>query len=367
MPGLTIDARMVLSSGIGRYLRLLLDGLRYESDWDVTVLGKSEELKPWSDYFDIVNVNISPYHPAESLAVGRAIANRTKSDLFFSPHFNTPLIGINARRRVSTIHDVFHLSPYAEIGMLKKVYAKRLITNCYHRSQFVITVSRFTRDEVIRTLDIKANHIRVIYNAVSEDSFYNEETQLSHQSEKTNDNNTPYLLFVGNLKPHKNLKMIVSAFSNMREKADLILVGRSFDKRFDRSLIESNDRDKETNHIILRGAVDDKELRFLYRNARSLVFPSLYEGFGLPPLESAVEGTPTILSDIPIFREIYGPNACYVDPYDLNSIALMMDKLVIDRELGSNYSNAVRRRTEFYDTKRFIKQHMEVFNESLGS
>ena len=208
--------------------------------------------------------------------------------------------------RIVTVHDIsFHIHP----EWFSKVYGTyyRLITPIFTRlSKKVITVSEFSKNEIKNWLKIPDDKIVIIYNAVSE--------SIKKNLSKPSINYGKYILTVASLDPRKNIAMLVEAYeqTGIENEIKLVLAGRSsplFNMKFSEKIL--------SNSV---GYVSDEELVSLYENAIIFLYPSLYEGFGIPPLEAMSLGCPVILSDIPVFKEIFGDAACYVNPNSSESI-----------------------------------------------
>ncbi|MCX6245737.1 MAG: glycosyltransferase family 1 protein [Bacteroidetes bacterium] len=232
--------------------------------------------------------------------------------VFLRTHKNPLLINFGSpgpvfyTNRIVTVHD---LSFYVKPSWYKKSYRLyyRLVTPvALHLSKKVITVSEFSKNEILRLTGITREKIAIIHNAVS--------GALQRMPAKETAEKGKYILSVASLDPRKNLAGLVAAYkmAGIEKEFRLVLAGKS-DPIFNIKI---------TEEILAHstGYVTDDELSSLYQNAHFFVYPSLYEGFGLPPLEAMSLGCPVILSDIPVFREIFGDAAHYVDPMDPGSI-----------------------------------------------
>jgi len=220
--------------------------------------------------------------------------------------------------RIVTIHDISYYINSKWFSWWYSAYYK-LVTPIFTRlSKKVITVSEFSKNEIIKKLKIDAQKIVVINNAVSQD--------LKEIMQTENYNAEKYILSVGSLDPRKNISKLVEAYkmSEISNEFKLLIIGRTA-PMFNIKL------EKDIKSMSL-GYVTDDELAKLYRNATLFVYPSLYEGFGIPPLEAMAFGCPVVLSDIPVFREIFEDAACYVDPHSLNSIADGINLVIHDEQ-----------------------------------
>ena len=232
--------------------------------------------------------------------------------IFLMKHGNPLLINFGSPgplfypNRIVAVHD---LSFYIHHGWFSKSYMLyyRLATPVFTRlSKKVITVSQFSKNEIIRLIGMPEEKIDVVYNAVSE-IFRKKQSGEGAITGK-------YIFSVASLDPRKNLARLVDAYkmAGIEKEIKLVLAGKS-DPIFNINL-----PGKILDHSV--GHVPDEVLSSLYENATLFVYPSLYEGFGIPPLEAMSMGCPVILSDIPVFREIFGDAVHYVDPLDTGSI-----------------------------------------------
>lgn len=296
---LAIDCRMYGKSGLGAYLKGILDFLLQNPHNKYVLLGNLEDLKEYLNFKNCIGyeVDIPPFSIKELLFFPVKIIN--ECDYFYSPNYNIPL-GIKIPI-LSTIHDVVFLdipnitSPFKKL--FNYIYLKRIV----HISECIFTVSNFSRERIIHHFNPKCNII-VTYNGISS-SFHDFSKTIS-------DIEKPYLLYIGNIKKHKGLKTLLKAFSLLNvynSEYKLVIVGESKNfKSSDEEVMKYlSDNNKKNSNIIFTGYIDQSKLQNIISNASILIQPSLYEGFGIPPLESMHLNTPVIISDIPVFKEIY--------------------------------------------------------------
>ncbi|MFL9482453.1 glycosyltransferase family 4 protein [Chitinophagaceae bacterium LWZ2-11] len=220
------------------------------------------------------------------------------------------------KKQIITIHD---LSFYHEPKWFSKKYyffysrATPIIAkNCLK----ILTVSEFSKGEIIKWLKVKANKINVVYNAVGSEHY-------EDLNKKEN-----YILAVSSLDPRKNYKRLIQAFNSKElEYVSLYIVGK------DENNFRKDFTTQSRKNVFFLGYVDDKKLHELYVNAIAFIYPSLYEGFGIPPLEAMSKGCPVIVSEIPVLKEICGDAAMFVDPYSVESIKKGILRITIDQEL----------------------------------
>ena len=218
----------------------------------------------------------------------------------------TGLGSILIRHKIMTIHDLSFLENPKWFSRAYYLWYKILTPMAVRTSQHILTVSAFSKQEIRRFYPfIKAQDITVIYNATDE-SLFRPLPQVATPPER-------FALAVSSLDPRKNFNRLIEAFNDI-QGCKLYIVGtrhRNFNHQDDSAT---------TQNIRYLGRVTDEELVQLYNQAVCFIFPSLYEGFGLPPIEAMSCGCPVLVSDIPVLREVCGDAATYFNPLDVNDI-----------------------------------------------
>ncbi len=367
-PQIVIDARMINSSGIGRYLQNILpEMINYFQR--IVFLGSPHLLKEKlnNQNLQIIPFDKSIYSISEQLEFSKIIP---KCDIFFSPHYNIPLFSIKAKTRIATIHDVFHLAFYKDLSIPQKIYSKIVIDQALKISDHIITVSNFSKNEILKyTKKEYENKISTIYNGVK--PIEKDHTTNIHSIDKN-----PYFLFVGNVKPHKNLVRTIAAFKlllldcekNKQEKPFFIIVGKK--EGFitgDNNVIDLIDNDPLLkNHVMFTGWISDNELNILYANALSLVFPSYYEGFGFPPLEALSLGCPAIVSNAACMPEICDNAVLYFDPFNVNDIYDKMKHIIINENFRNNLITNGLEHAKRFSWQISVNKHIKLFEDLLN-
>ena len=323
---LVIDARMYFSSGIGTVLQNLIPRLS-TTGFSITLLLKEEDLNKVSiPHAKVIPMKSSIYSIQEQIELCRKIP---KTDLFWSPHYNIPLLPIRAKKRFVTIHDVCHLALKDCFSPLQRFYAKRMLKQAISRSDLVLVNSQFTVDEIKAYLKKEESKIKKIHFAVDKHQFASDPLPIDAEAQKVLTLPKSYFLFVGNLKPHKNLSLLLEAFEQVADNiaSDLVIVGAK--ENFivaDQAAEKRAQTSKHRNRIHFLGKVEQKYLPSIYRLSKALVFPSLYEGFGFPALEAMQCSSIVIASKIGALKEVCEDAALYFDPQDSKSL----EKLLIE-------------------------------------
>jgi glycosyltransferase involved in cell wall biosynthesis len=237
-----------------------------------------------------------------------------------------------------------------------------------HRSARVLTVSDASKRDILRYFRVPDSKIAVIYNAIDE-RFHEEpaadEVMRVRERYQLND---PFVLYAGNIKPHKNLERLIEAFHIIRrgdlEHVKLLIIGDEISKYA--ALRRAVHRYKLHKHVRFFGFVPDATLAILYRLARVFVFPSLYEGFGLPPLEAMASGTPVITSNVSSLPEVVGDAAMLIDPYEPEAIAGAMRRVMADERLREDMRERGLARVRELSWERSIRRVREIYDEVLA-
>lgn len=273
--------------------------------------------KDLAKILDVKVIGSKTGHFWEQLDLPRYLKQNT-SPLLLNLANTAPLFYKN---KIVTVHDIAYERFPQTFDWKFRWFYKFLIPNIIKSSKHTITVSEFSKAEIIEFYGINKNDISVIYNSVS-DIFKNVE----------NKKNAKYILAVSSLNYQKNFHSLIKAFNLLEDQDILLYLAGSINKNFaGLELI----KDIEMNpNIIFKGRVDDEELIRLYSNALTFVYPSLYEGFGIPPLEAQSCGTPVICSNAASLPEVGGADSVlYIDPYNVNDIKEKIETLINDEVL----------------------------------
>lgn len=295
---IAIDCRMIGSGGIGSYITALLPF--FTENHQCILFGNQKALEKFkNDRTEIVECTTKTFSFKELLAFPKEFSRKiNECDVYYTPYCNIPS-GIKIPV-YSTIHDVVFLDVPGLASKTGCLIRKLFYQYAVLRSKLIFTVSEFSKERILSNLHCKKN-IVVTYNAVP-DWFY------SGEKGKTEADKENSILFVGNIKKHKGLSVLVDAFVAAKKQgfsAQLKIVGNSENFRTADETIFQKIQNAPENSIVFTGRISDDDLKNLYRTTKCLVQPSFYEGFGMPPMEAMSLGTTAIISDIPVFKEIY--------------------------------------------------------------
>jgi glycosyltransferase involved in cell wall biosynthesis len=294
MPDILFDARWIGNHGIGRFAAELQKAI--------------PDLVPYQ-------ARRRPSHALDPVLLGAALWRR-KPELFFSPGYNSPLGWPGSF--VFTLHDLNHLCVPDNSNAVKRAYYQYIIRPACHRAELVLTVSEYSKQEIGAWANIEQEKIINVGNGVGFPFL---------ADGKKYDPGYPYLLYVGSRKPHKNLPRLLQAYSisGVRKDVRLLLSGEP-----DQQIAAEINRLGLEGSVCFRDLSNDGELSNAYRGATAFVFPSLYEGFGLPPLEAMACGVPVLTSNVCSLPEVVADAAILVDPLSVEDIAGGIRALVED-------------------------------------
>lgn len=368
---IAIDARKLHDYGIGTYVRNLVHWLsRFDDDDQYLLLCRREDaewLRALGPRFIPVPDKARNYSVREQFSIPLALA-RAGVDLFHAPHYVvSPLTRCPF---VVTIHDCIHLRfPQYLPNRLAYGYAQTMMRVSAQRSRRILTVSEASRQDIVRFLHVPADKIEVIANALDERlAGPPAEPEVARIRDRYQ-LNAPFILYTGNIKPHKNVDRLIEAFAILRRRGHtdvkLLVIGDEISKYPNlRRLVH---RHQLHPHVRFFGFVSDDMLAVLYRLATVFVFPSLYEGFGLPPLEAMAAGVPVITSNVSSLPEVVGDAAILIDPLDPDAIADALARVVADPDLRADLIRRGRERVKAFSWERSVARIRDVYHEVGGA
>ncbi len=289
-----------------------------------------------------------------SLRVTTTISVPEKIDVW---HATYPLpIKIRKAKKIKTIHELIPLRlPYTTLDDKRTFYKN--IKNSLKDSEIIITISENTKKDLLSIYDINPDKIYVTYQPIriAPVNYDREKTLCTLKKYKLDLRD--YILFVGAIEPKKNVGRLIDAYNLLETKMPLVIVGKKA------WLWEDEISGRNLNNVRLLDYVHTEDLRHLYAGAYCFVFPSLYEGFGLPPLEAMASGCPVITSNVSSLPEVCGDAALYVDPYDVADIKEKMNTLLDNPQLRDRLSEASKERAKLFSMENYIKKLYEAYSK----
>lgn len=294
--------------------------------------------------------------------------------LLHCPANTAPFLRRSVPRLVVTLHDLIFLKPLSDVPLSPSTYQnlgrlyRALCSAAVKRADLFITVSEWSRQEIMDRLGIPSDRIRVIPNGVDERFFEIRDNEAAKVLQEIGVRR-PYILHLGAVAPHKNTPRAVEAFGHLLEflptiELQMVVVGLVPDAA--RRLLSGLDR---LGHALPRirflGYVGDHELACLYKGAELLLFPSLYEGFGLPALEAMACGTPVVAARRASIPEVTGDAVLLVDPTEVEEITNAMYRLLVDDSLRSTLASAGRQRALQFRWESAARQLLQAYLDVL--
>ena len=364
---IAIDARKYHDFGIGTYIRNLLKHLASsDHDTEYVVLCRPQDteiIRQLGPTFTPVAEKARPYSIREQIALPLRLLTARVS-LFHAPHYVLP--PLVPCRSIVTIHDCIHLMfPQYLPNRMAYVYARASLAAAATRAARILTVSETSKSDILRYCNVPADRIIVIPNAIDDRLATPPREEDIQRVRERYQLDGPFALYVGNIKPHKNLERLIDAFHLVRregfERLKLLIIGDQISKF--PSLRRAVDRYKLHKHVRFLGFVGDDTLAALYRLATVFVFPSLYEGFGLPPLEAMASGTPVVTSNVSSLPEVVGDAAVLVDPYSSKSIADGIQRVLVDPALRETLRIRGLERAKAFSWESSVQRTLAVYRE----
>jgi len=364
-----IDARMLGEAGIGRYTEQLILNLEKidtknqyyiflrEENFNKITLSNPNFIKVKADF---------KWYTLKEQILFPSILNKYNLDLVHFPHFNVPIF--YKKPFVVTVHDLIvlkfptiratTLSPI--IYKIKKFFLHIVLKSAIKRSKDVITISEFTKNDIVSYFNLKDNYknkITVIYEGA---------TRLNNASGETSENIgakvnllKPYIIYVGSAYPHKNLEKLCEVFKKI-DDLKLVLVGK---KNFFYDRLAGEYKDLIDKKVFLTGYLNDADLAVYLKNALFYIFPSLYEGFGLPPLEAMQYGVPVLSSNASCLPETLRDSAEYFDPNDSESMLNAINSLKNNKEKLESLKNVGQLFCRRYSWIDLAKNTLEIYEK----
>jgi glycosyltransferase involved in cell wall biosynthesis len=366
-----IDARKLHDFGVGTYIRNLLNELaRIDHSSEYVLFCRpqdAEVVRSFGPNFRPVAESSGHYSVREQLLIPLAV-RRAHLDLFHAPHYVLP--ALTPARTVVTIHDCIHLMfPEYLRHRGAYAYAHAALWTAAHRSDRIFTVSEQSKRDILKFFKIPPEKIVVTPNAIDERFSVEPDEETVAQIKDRYQLDKPFILYAGNIKPHKNLERLVEAFHRVREDGGysdlrLLIIGNEISKL--QSLRRAIHRHMLHKHVRLHGYVTADTLAVFYRLASVFVFPSLYEGFGLPPLEAMASGTPVVTSNVSSLPEVVGDAAILVDPYDPTSIAHGIVQVLKSETLRADLRERGLARARAFSWARSVGKVREIYGEVVN-
>lgn len=372
MARIAIDARKWRDYGIGTYVRNLVRHLA-RLDRETTYFLFCDQadvltLRDLAANFVPVVDESGGYSLREHLTIPFKL-KRLGVELLHEPHYVLPLL--TPTRSVVTIHDCIHLLfPQYLPSRMALSYAQFMMGQAIRKSATVFTVSEASRQDILRFYpEANEERVQVVPNAIDPNLIENPGEEEIERVRERYQIRGRFVLYAGNIKPHKNLDRLIAAFGLLKQRSGLedvklLIIGDEIHKYGSlRRAVESAGVRQDVRFF---GFVPDSTLAALYRLASVFAFPSLYEGFGLPPLEAMACGAPVVTSRISSLPEVVGDAALLVDPYSVEDIARALNRVLTDDALCADLRERGQLRAQTFSWDRSVRAIHAVYLQALG-
>jgi len=288
------------------------------------------------------------------------LAKEKKVDILHQPCFSLPLF--YGGKIVATIHDLIAVKYGEDIPFFSRMYFSKWMPLTYKKADAIISISEHTKRDIIKYFRIPEEKITVIYEAANASYKKIDDQKGIGDVRKKYQTGDKYLLHIGTLNPRKNLLFLVDVFSEVIKKHkdyNLVIVGKEgwyFDQLYEK--VKKLDL---KNKIRFTGYIDEKDKAYLYNGASLFVFPSLYEGFGLPPLEAMSCGIPVISSKTSSMPEVVGDAGILLSPNDKKSWIKNINNVLSDKKLQKQMSEKSLERAKYFSWEKCAKQTLKVY------
>ncbi|MBX9604013.1 MAG: glycosyltransferase family 4 protein [Bryobacteraceae bacterium] len=370
---IAIDARHLRDFGIGTYIRNLVRSIAALHPAEEFVLamgaGDAGELPDLPANFQTA---VFPYTDRQLMndVTFPAFLSRLGADLYHIPLNSVPIF--MPKPYVVTVHDLSSLL-FPDRSEVRSALHELRYKRGLERASRVIAVSGATRRDVENVLGIPSSRLRQIYNAP--DPVFREGTPADREMARgildRYSIQYPFILYAGTIRPQKNIPRLVEAFAVLRGELEghaefgdlrLIIIGDEISKHPEarRAMIQS----RIANSVRFLGFVPIETLRVLYGAAKLFAFPSLYEGFGLPPLEAMACGTPVVTSSVSSLPEVVGDAAVIVNPENVFDIARGLREALLDEDLRAELKQRGRRQLLRFSWEETARQVLETYRDA---
>jgi glycosyltransferase involved in cell wall biosynthesis len=372
-----IDIRRMTEFGVGTYIRNVVRTLsRLDQDSTYFLVGspaKMAECGPLPGNFQAVELTAAD-NTLKGCMEFRAIMRRLGCNVAHIPHMFWMPRGLPCPY-VLTVHDLLeHMYGSRNFSTLRRSMHFYLTRRVLRGAARVMAVSQFTKSEIEKLLGAEDARIEVVYNAIDERFLHGHASDADRQLiAERYQVNYPFLLYAGAIRPHKNVVRIIEAFSALKNElakerryADLklIIIGDDLSShpRLRRTVVSGGVQ----NDVRFLGFVPIEVLRIFYDVAKIFVFPSLYEGFGLPPLEAMAHGTPVVTSNTSSLPEVVGNAALMVNPENVFEIQRALQQALLDSEVRTRMKKLGYEQAQRFSWESSVARILEIYREVAG-
>lgn len=368
---IAIDARFFNESGVGRYVRNLIYNLSRidkKNKYFILLLKKDFEQFKETENLTKVLADFHWYGFAEQFKLPKLL-KELNPDLVHFPHFNVPIFYTG--KFVVTIHDLIHqhrhssratrLDPFS--SKLKQIGYRKVFQAAALKSQKILVPSKSVKDVLLEEWKVKPEKITITHEGVDDNILKILNNITKKDCDKVLEKfhiKKPFIFYVGNAHPHKNVEGLIKAFKILKKKhSELSLVLSGYDHFFWQRVKTEN----PDEGISYTGFITDEELAALYKKAEAFVLPSFEEGFGIPVLEAMASGCPVAASNVGSLTEVGSEAAVYFDPAKPDEMAEKINQVLSDKKLRESLIEKGLKRYKLFSWKKMAEQTLEVYGK----
>jgi len=356
-----------ISAGIGRYSFELSKELYFQLKDDIKIIVREEDIKDYEfvNYKSLIifkNIkNSKDRNLFEQVYIPKLISEKYRGSILHYPDSMSPLF-LNSKKIVITVHDLAFKS-LTGVFTKKTLIWKNMMTNLsVKKANKIISITNFTKNELLRYYKGIEKKVNVVYNGFN--NLSNNSICDKNISDKISKLLVcKYILTVSTISPRKNIDTLIKAFNEIDNKENIKLVIAGSNGWMYESIHYLVCDLNLSDRIVFTGKVNDDELKFLYKNASVFVYPSLYEGFGLPPLEAMSYGVRTIVSDVTCLKEVLGDSSEYFPPKDYKYISSILNGIFKSNNQNESYDYNYT--LNKYSWRKCANETIKIYNEIM--
>ena len=355
--GIDIQSTQGTLSGIGYYTRNLLENIKSAPGVEVTYYKHPKE----------ADLNTIKRIYWENISLPK-LFRKDDLDILHLTGFAGPWL-TGKVRKITTVNDLIGMIYPGNLAPVSRFYWQRWLPACVKNSRLIIAISEHTKRDIVRLLGIPPDKIKVTYLAANKSFRYISDRQNLHGILKKYGINSKYILSVGTIEPRKNFALLIRAFALYlarvkKEEISLVIVGR-YGWAYNECLKAAMELGIQ-RHIIFCDYVDDADLPIIYNMAELFIFPSLYEGFGLPVLEAMCCRAPVICSNTSSLPEVTADAAILIDPLNKLEMANAIENVLSDGDLKKSLSDKAMRQSSRFSWAKTANETIAVYKEVMS-
>ncbi|MCR3757949.1 glycosyltransferase family 4 protein [Clostridium felsineum] len=354
-----------LNGGIGRYSYELSKAIYMKKKFDFKIVIREQDASLFDFACDQDLIRVSKIENSlkrnyyEQFILPKIINKKYSNSIVHYPDTMAPIFLEN--KVITTVHDLAFKTLKKSFTLKTELWKNFITDLSVKKSEKIIAITNFAKEEIMKYYKINSNKIHVIYNGFNEFSQKPiEYNKISSQLMELE--NKKYILTVSTISPRKNIDGLIKAFNIIKSKRECMLVIAGRNGWMYKNVYKLVDKYKLKDRIIFTGKVNDNELKFLYKNARVFVYPSFYEGFGLPPLEAMSYSVPCAVSDRSSIPEVVGDAALTFNPNNINEIAVSINELLEKDDLRNDLLHKSLYRIEKFSWNKCAEGVIKVYS-----